>query len=114
MPGGSAFTPAQNRTPYLHAKPVRNRRLYRAGRYSARHTDVAGLAGFHAGRQPNTLPEQDSGKGPVTVPDRPAQSPAPPVPNANTGKTVSNKILSSRELLVKCLAIMGGRIGKRK
>jgi hypothetical protein len=90
MPGGSAFTPGQSRTPHQNTQPVVDRWLYRAGWCSAWHTGShAGPAGFYVGRQPKTLPEHDSGKGPVAVPDWPAQCPAPPATNASTGKTVS-------------------------
>jgi hypothetical protein len=44
----------------------------------------AGPAGFHAGCQPDTILEQNSGKGLMAVPGRPAQSPAPPALSANT------------------------------
>jgi hypothetical protein len=87
MPGGPAFTLGQSRTPLQNTRPVKNRWLYRAGRYSAQHTgSYAGPAGFYVGHQPNTLLEHDSGKGPVAVPDRPVQSPALPATNASTGK----------------------------
>jgi hypothetical protein len=90
MPGGPAFMPGQSRTPLQNTRPVVDRWLYRAGRCSAQHTGShAGLAGFYAVRQPKTLPEHDSGKGPVAVPDRPAQCPTPSATNASTGKAVS-------------------------
>jgi hypothetical protein len=91
-PGGPVFTPAANRTLSLHAKPVRDRWLHRASQYGPSAAGpYAGPAGFHAGRQPDTIPEQDSGKGPVAVPGRPAQSPAPPALSANTGKLPRTK-----------------------
>jgi hypothetical protein len=87
MPGGSAFTPSQSRTPHQNTQPVVDRWLYQAGRCCARHTGShTGLAGFYTGRQPKTLPEHDSGKGPVAVPDWPAQCPSPPATNASIGK----------------------------
>jgi hypothetical protein len=69
-PGRSGFTPDSNWDPHQNKILVGARWLYRTGRFHARHTGGhTGLAGFYAGHQPEPLPEQDSDKGPVAIPD---------------------------------------------